>query len=122
LTSTARNAQEAWPFTWERWVLAGEEPKTNHAMNASVELVRSQHPSWNSSRLEAEAARQYDAAMQQFITATLDALHRLRPNARFGFYTEPCPWWAVVKSSGDGSPTPMGLRPEAPASGARQHA
>ena len=101
---------EAWPFTWERWVLAGEEPKTNHAMNASVELVRSQHPSWNSSRLEAEAARQYDAAMQQFITATLDALHRLRPNARFGFYTEPCPWWAVVKSSGDGSPTPMGCR------------
>ena len=90
---------EAWPFTWERWVLAGEEPKTNHAMNASVELVRSQHPSWNSSRLEAEAARQYDAAMQQFITATLDALHRLRPNARFGFYTEPCPWWAVAKSS-----------------------
>ena len=73
---------EAFVFSWQRWAMAGDNTA---AMKLSVELVRQEHPSWNDSQLSVEAARQYDAAVQQFIEATLTKLKQLRPKARFGF-------------------------------------
>ena len=53
-------------------------------MNLSVELVLKDHPSWPPWKAEREAGRRYDAAVRTFIIATLDTMHRLRPEGKFG--------------------------------------
>ena len=80
---------EEWPYSWSRWPLSGFTPQNNVYMNLSVELVLKDHPSWPPKHAEQEAERRYDAAVQTFITATLDTLHVLRPKGRFGMFGWP---------------------------------
>jgi hypothetical protein len=61
--------------------------------NLSLALVRAEHPQWNASRVEAEAARAFEAAALDFLEATLRLYTELMPLARVGFYGYPANYY-----------------------------
>ena len=76
----------------EHWlpVLADSAPAYT---NLSVALVRAAHPSWNDTRVAAEAARAFGAAALDWFEATLRTYAELMPAARVGFYGYPRNWY-----------------------------
>jgi hypothetical protein len=57
--------------------------------NLSIALARAAHPSWNESRVEAEAARAFEAAALDFMEGTLRLYAQLMPLASVGYYGYP---------------------------------
>ena len=83
---------ESWDPIWER--NGGNE--ANHFcdncgvyQNASRALVRSRHPTWNASQVEAAAKEEWETATREYFEQTLLLSHKLRPFAKFGFYNWP---------------------------------
>lgn len=55
-------------------------------VNRSIELVRSQHPSWPLEKLTRTAEASFNAAAQHLFTVSIRHAIRLRPHGRWGFY------------------------------------
>lgn len=64
--------------------------------DASIAIVKAQHPTWNSTAVQAEAKKQFETAALQWMVTTLNTVTALRPKARWGYYgipqgyAEPC--------------------------------
>ncbi len=56
---------------------------------ASEDLVRQQHPDWNSSQVREEAEEQFNTAARNYFQDTLEVARRLRPQAYWGYYGFP---------------------------------
>ena len=79
---------ESWSPIWEQ----NNDPAWWHGVryqNLSYHLVAEANPSWNSSRIQAEAKAQFEAAAVEWMSSSLLLLRSLRPNARWGFYGLP---------------------------------
>lgn len=75
---------ESWNPLWEY------NSNTSATYNASVALVEKQHPDWtNRTRIVAEAKLQFEAAGLQALLATVQAVRKLRPQIKIGFYSLP---------------------------------
>lgn len=57
--------------------------------NLSLAIVRAEHPQWNGTAIEAEAARQFEGSALDWMEATLHTYAELMPLARTGFYGYP---------------------------------
>lgn len=60
-------------------------------INASIELARSEHPELSPEQLTAQAEKDFNAAAQQFVTATVRRIKELRPHGLWGLYNYPGP-------------------------------
>ena len=74
---------ESWSPIWER------NSNDSWYRTASVALVALEHPSWNSSQLEAEAKKQWEASAKSLVLATVEFLREIRPALRIGLYGWP---------------------------------
>lgn len=76
---------------WEAWRPLAQENDDALSLYTeySARLVRQQHPQWtNATAIHDEAVVQFDAGARAFFTVTVEALRRLRPHARIGFYSQ----------------------------------
>eukprot|EP00038_Savillea_parva_P009838 m.186169 g.186169 ORF g.186169 m.186169 type:complete len:710 (-) comp16687_c0_seq1:65-2194(-) len=75
---------ESWNPLWEY------NSNMSATYNASIALVRSQHPDWtNATQIEEEAKTQFEAAGLQLLIATAQAVRALRPHIKIGLYSFP---------------------------------
>ena len=58
--------------------------------NASLKLVRDQHPSWSAARVSTAAKAEFEAAAVEFLAATVRRGKELRPKCKWGYYGTPC--------------------------------
>ncbi|XP_056384324.1 hyaluronidase-1-like [Hyla sarda] len=69
-----------WDRNWERMLLYQQR---------SLELVSQMHPYWSFRKIRRVAKRQFQAAAQRFMTATLKLGRKQRPQGIWGFYGFP---------------------------------
>jgi hypothetical protein len=75
---------ESWNPLWE------ENSNASLTYNASVDLVRSEHPGWtNMTEIVQEAQAQFEAAGLRLLIATAQAVRQLRPGIKIGLYSFP---------------------------------
>ena len=81
---------------WNPWSV--EDPSINgwghggngmKLRNASIALVQAKHPTWNASRLLAEAEKEYLTACVDFLLATIQECKKLRPKAKWAMWNYP---------------------------------
>jgi len=93
---------------WEDWRVPFDDNFDEHSAynEYSKRLVRTAHPTWNSTVVAKAAESEFNAAAEVFWTATVKEIKQLRPQAKVGFYNYPygenpyiaqLQWlWAVV--------------------------
>ncbi|XP_075688071.1 hyaluronidase-1-like [Rhinoderma darwinii] len=69
-----------WDRNWERMLLYQQR---------SLQLISQRHPYWSFGRARKVAKRQFEAAAQDFMRATLQLGHKQRPKGPWGFYGFP---------------------------------
>ncbi|XP_069592143.1 hyaluronidase-1-like isoform X1 [Ranitomeya imitator] len=69
-----------WDRNWEKMLLYQQR---------SLQLLSQWHPNWSFRRLRRAAKRQFEAAAQDFMAATLQLCRRHRPGGLWGFYGFP---------------------------------
>lgn len=75
---------ESWrPIFRQNW--ASLQPYRDY----SIELVREQHPFWDSRSVEQEAKRSFEKYGKLFVEETLKAAKEIRPGASWGYYAYP---------------------------------
>lgn len=75
---------ESWRPVWERnW-----DSKQTY-IKASRALVRSRHPDWNLTQIDAAARLEFENAARKFMEETLKMGHNKRPNGLWGYYGFP---------------------------------
>eukprot|EP00940_MAST-03C_sp_MAST-3C-sp2_P000445 g445.t1 len=75
---------EAWNPIWER------NANTSHVRLASVERVKSRHPTWSDPiQIENAAKEEFEAAAQTVLMETMSYMRRIRPSLRVGMYGYP---------------------------------
>lgn len=57
--------------------------------NRSMEVVKQNHLDWNSTQVEAQAAKEFNAAAREFLEGTLQLAHKLRPKGLWGYMGYP---------------------------------
>lgn len=57
--------------------------------DVSMKIEKRNHPFWPQSIIENEAAKKFDAAGQKFVEETILLSKKLRPNAKWGYYSFP---------------------------------
>ena len=75
---------ENWNPSWH------QNANTSYTHNASIALVRKAYPSWTDpAQIEAEAKTQFEAAALKLLVTTAQAVRKLRPKLKIGFYSFP---------------------------------
>ena len=75
---------ESWNPSW------AQNSNGSYTRNASIALARRTHPGWTDpAQIEAEAKKQFEAAALKLLVATAQAVRRLRPKLKIGFYSFP---------------------------------
>ena len=79
-------------FDWESWraLYSENDDGLSYSNYYSTLLVKKAHPDWtNTTQINAEAERQYNAGSKLFFTETMKVAQKLRPKGKFGFYEYP---------------------------------
>ncbi len=103
-TSVPLNCTMWIDLDWENWVPSWiYVGKASYYQNESIALVRQQHPDWsNSTRIEAEAARQFEAAGLALLIESIRFVRSIRPGLRIGMYGYPRRFYYNGYNSSDG--------------------
>eukprot|EP00038_Savillea_parva_P009491 m.183874 g.183874 ORF g.183874 m.183874 type:complete len:412 (-) comp15961_c0_seq1:238-1473(-) len=79
---------ESWTPIWEQ----NTSPDNWHGkryQDASIALVKQQHPTWNNTAVEAAAKEAFEKAGLEWFVTTLTTCIALRPKAKWGYYGIP---------------------------------
>ena len=102
---------EGWNTNVWEWIwcdVGGTGNATHHAEYAagyqtySVLLVQRDHPTWTLAQCTAEAKRQYEAAAEEWLVATLEVVKELFPKCHWGYFAGPsqcAPYWPCARGS-----------------------
>eukprot|EP01012_Entosiphon_sulcatum_P011480 TRINITY_DN16991_c0_g1_i1.p1 TRINITY_DN16991_c0_g1~~TRINITY_DN16991_c0_g1_i1.p1 ORF type:complete len:468 (-),score=56.55 TRINITY_DN16991_c0_g1_i1:31-1434(-) len=78
---------------WEGWAEVYDGFLFTGYKTVSQALVTAKHPDWNTTQVEQEAAKEFNAAAQEFMTQTLRTCKTLLPKAKWGLYGTPPKLW-----------------------------